>query len=101
MIAYYSRALTSPEVKLCVTMRELLAVVDSVRKFHHYLAGAPQLTIRSDHSALQWLRKFRNPEGKLARWIERLESYDYVLEYRKGSQMTHCDLRRSVTVSIP
>jgi len=53
VIAYHSRALTVSETKLCVTMRELLAVVDSVRKFHHYLAGAPTFLIRSDHAALQ------------------------------------------------
>jgi len=91
VIAYHSRALTVAETKLCVTMRELLAVVDSVRKFHFYLAGAPEFLIRSDHAALQWLKKFRNLDGKLARWVERLESYSYVLEFRKGSQMAHAD----------
>lgn len=39
VIAYYSKALSSPERKYCVTRRELLAVVKAVQHFQPYLYG--------------------------------------------------------------
>lgn len=32
--------------------------------------------------ALKWLLNFKNPEGQMARLIERLQFYDFNLEYR-------------------
>jgi hypothetical protein len=54
VIAYYSRALTKPERRYCVTRRELLAIVAAVKHFHHYVYGS-QFTIRTYHGALNWL----------------------------------------------
>ena len=39
VIAYFSRVFSKAERNYCVTRRELLAVVDSVKSFHHYLYG--------------------------------------------------------------
>jgi hypothetical protein len=39
VICYFSKAFTKPERRYCVTRRELLAVVASIRHFHHYLYG--------------------------------------------------------------
>jgi hypothetical protein len=49
--------------------RELLAIVQAVRHFHHYLYGVP-FQGRTDHGALTWLLNFKNSEGQLARWLE-------------------------------
>ena len=38
-----------------------------VHTFPSYLWGA-QFTLRTDHSSLRWLQKFRNSDGMLARW---------------------------------
>jgi hypothetical protein len=61
VIAYYSKAFSRTERKYCVTRRELLAVVASIKHFHHYLYGRHFL-VRSDHDALRWLLNFKNPE---------------------------------------
>ena len=37
VIAYYSRTLSKPERRYCVTRKELLAVVQAVKHFHHYI----------------------------------------------------------------
>ena len=90
VVAYFSRTLSAPERNYCVTRRELLAVVDAVRHFHSYLYGS-KFTIRSDHSALQWLHNLRDPEGQLARWLARLGQYDFHITHRAGDRHTNAD----------
>ena len=69
---------------------ELLAVVRSVQHFHHYLYGR-QFTFGTDHAALEWLLSFHNPEGQIARWIERLQQYDFLIEHRAGAKHGNAD----------
>ena len=57
-LAYYSRSLSKPERKYAVTRKEMLALVDSLRHFRYYLIGK-KFKVRTDHSALQWLRTFK------------------------------------------
>jgi hypothetical protein len=90
VICYFSKAFTKPERRYCVTRRALLAVVASIRRFHHYLYGRHFL-VRSDHGALRWLFKFKNPEGQIARWLETLATYDFNIEHRAGRIYSNAD----------
>ena len=90
VICYFSKAFTKPERRYCVTRRELLAVVASIRHFHHYLYGRHFL-VRSDHVALRWLFMFKNPEGQIARWLETLATYDFNIEHRAGRIHSNAD----------
>jgi len=90
VIAYYSRSLGHAERNYCVTRRELLAALECTKHFHKYLYGQ-QFKLRTDHAALKWLLQFKNPEGQLARWIERLQSYDVMIEHRKGGLHNNAD----------
>ena len=40
-----------------------------IKYFRHYQFGR-QFTVRTDHSALEWLINFKDPEGQLARWMD-------------------------------
>lgn len=75
--------MSKSERQYCVTRKELLAVVASVKHFHHYLYGAKFL-IHTDHGALHWLTNFKNPEGQLARWLEVLSMYNFDIQYCAG-----------------
>lgn len=90
VIAFNSKALNKSERKYCVTRKELLAVIVAVNTYHHYLCGR-QFLIRTDHGALKWLLKFKNPEGRLARWLELLGTYDFRIEHRSGIQHGNAD----------
>ena len=90
VIAYYSQTLSRSQKQYCVTRRELLAVVKAVQHFHHYLYGR-HFTVRSDHAALKWLLSFRNPEGQIARWIQRLQEYDFEIQHRPGLKHNNAD----------
>ena len=67
VIAYSSFTLTPEQKNYCTTRKELLSIVRFTRQFRHYLLGKP-FTVRTDHSSLTWLLRFKEPQGQLARW---------------------------------
>ncbi|MCG7878981.1 MAG: retroviral-like aspartic protease family protein, partial [Candidatus Thiodiazotropha taylori] len=83
VIAYYSKCFSRTERKYCVTRKELLAVVSSIKYFHHYLYGR-HFIVRSDHGSLRWLMNFSIVEGQIARWLEFLATYDFEILHRSG-----------------
>ncbi|KAG5895588.1 hypothetical protein JTB14_002350 [Gonioctena quinquepunctata] len=70
--------------------RELLAVVKGVEHFYKYVYGR-RFLLRTDHAALKWLLQFKNPEGQVARWIERLQEFDFEIEHRAGTSHKNAD----------
>ena len=90
VIAYGSRLLSKPERKYCVTRRELLAVVTFIQQYRPYLV-CRKFTLRTDHGSLTWLRNFKEPEGQLARWLERLQELDFEIVHRRGSAHRNAD----------
>jgi len=90
VIAYASRMLVGPERNYCVTRKELLALVFFTKQFRQYLLGR-EFVIRTDHSALQWLKHTPEPIGQQARWLERLEEFSYRVEHRPGRRHGNAD----------
>uniref|UniRef100_A0AAV2K6I4 Gypsy retrotransposon integrase-like protein 1 n=1 Tax=Knipowitschia caucasica TaxID=637954 RepID=A0AAV2K6I4_KNICA len=90
VVAYFSKTFNKAERRYCVTRRELLAIVRAIGHFRYYLCGLP-FTVRTDHSALQWLMSFKEPEGQIARWLEELAPYNFKVEYRAGSRHANAD----------
>jgi len=88
VIAYASRILTKAERNYDVTRRELLAIVLGLKTFKQYVLGR-QFVIRTDHAALQWLRKTPEPMGQLARWLTFIEQFDFevILEQVQNTAM--------------
>ncbi|KAK3721680.1 hypothetical protein QZH41_013832 [Actinostola sp. cb2023] len=85
---YFSSSITKSERNYCITRKELLAVIMSGKRFHYYLYSKP-FKIRTDHGAWRWLINFKKPENQLARWIELLDTYDFVIEHRRGKSHTN------------
>ena len=73
-----------------MTRKEILALVDSLRHFRCYILGR-KFKVRTDHSALQRFRTFKEPVGQVARWIERQAEYDFDIEHRPGKQNANAD----------
>ena len=90
VIAYGSKTLKRNEMNYCVTRRELLAVVFFLKKFKHYLIGH-HVTVRTDHGALQWLFRSKDPEGQLARWLESLSIFQLKIVHRPGRVHANAD----------
>ena len=89
-IGYASIALTPEQKRYCTTRKELLAVVKFTRQFKHYLLGR-EFIVRSDHSSLQWIMNFKNPNHQLARWLEELSQYVFTIQYRAGKYHENAD----------
>lgn len=89
VIGYSSHVLHKIQRRYCTTRKELLAVIKFCRHYRHYLLGRPFL-LRTDHSSLVWLIRFKRPEGQLARWLEEMQQYDLKIVHRPGKQ--HCNV---------
>ena len=90
VIAYASRLLSKPERQYCVTRKELLAVVTFTQHFRSHLLGH-HFTLRTDHGSLTWLKNMKTPEGQLARWLEKLQEFDFEIVHRQGKKHTNAD----------
>ena len=90
VIAYASRSLRTAQRRYCTTRREMLAAVVMCTHFRSYLRGS-QFTLRTDHSSLRWLQKFKNEDGMLARWYLLLGQFSVTFEYRPGSLHNNAD----------
>ena len=90
VIRYGSRTLQKPERNYCVTRRELLAIVTFVKQFQHYLVGS-RFLVRTDHAALFWLLRKREPVGQMARWTAFLQQFDMCIEHRPGKKHGNAD----------
>ncbi|GBO20553.1 Retrovirus-related Pol polyprotein from transposon 297 [Araneus ventricosus] len=47
--------------------------------------------LRTDHASLRWLLNFKEPESQIARWIQRLQEYDFEIQHRKGASHGNAD----------
>ena len=61
-----------------MTFRELLAIVKTLEHLQKYLYG------QEFHTGLTCLLSFRNLQEKTARWVQRLQGYNFTSEYRHG-----------------
>ena len=95
-ICYASQLYDKHQRNYNVTRKEFLAMVTFVKKFRQYLLGRKFL-IRTDHAALQWLKRTPEPIGQQARWLEILEEFDFEIQHRAGSKHCNADsLSRSI-----
>ncbi|UYV78077.1 hypothetical protein LAZ67_16000034, partial [Cordylochernes scorpioides] len=81
----FSRALRAHERNYPMSELQCLAIVESVENFRVSLMDR-KFAIFSDHHALQWLTKIKNPSGKLFRWRLRLSRYEYEVRNINGVQ---------------
>ena len=58
--------------------------------FKGYVWG-PKFLVRTDHAALVWLKNLKNIQGMLARWLAKLQQFNFDIVHRPGAQHGNAD----------
>jgi len=69
---------------------ECLAVFWAIQYFHKYLIQR-KFTVITDHAALKTFNTDQTPKGRRARWMHKLQQYDYEIKHRSGKSNTNAD----------
>jgi hypothetical protein len=81
-VAYHSRKFNPAETRYSTSDQELLAIVDSLKHWRHYLEGTKEtVLILSDHMALQNFTTTKVLKGRRLRWSHELSSYNFKIQY--------------------
>ena len=91
VIAYVSKAFSKAERKYSTIERELAALRHCVKTLKPFLFGV-RFIIKTDHQPLVYLKRMRMVDSRLARTVEDLSDFDYVLEYVPGERNVIADL---------
>lgn len=82
--AYASKTLSDTEKRYAQTEKEALAIVWGVERFHYLLFGI-EFTIFTDHRPLTYIfNELSKPCLRIERWVLRLQSYKYSIQYVTG-----------------
>ena len=84
-IAYFSEKLSGARLNYPVYDKELYALVRVLEVWQHYL-WPKEFIIHSDHEALKYLKAQSNLHRRLAKWVEFIESFPYIIQHKKGKR---------------
>jgi len=90
VIAYMSKSMNKHERSYCITRKELLAVITALKHFHIYLYGQ-EILVRTDNSAVSWIKTLKVPTGQVARWLQELNTYNITVVHRAGRSHSNAD----------
>ena len=60
-------------------------------EYFHYIVLGNDLTVWSDHQPLAWVAGAKKLNSRVARWLVRLNIYDFKIAYRKGKLNGNAD----------
>ena len=90
--AYHSTTFSPAERNYDIYDRELLAVIQALKEWHHYLTGTEHpVTIITDHRNLGYFKQPQNLSRRQARWWLFLQEYDIRWGMERGINMGPAD----------
>jgi len=87
---YASRQMNTAERNYSATEAEMLALVWAAKYFRCNLYGK-RFVVRTDHSALPYMRNFADNNSRLLRWSLKLSELNFVVQHRSGPKIGHAD----------
>jgi transposase InsO family protein len=85
-IWYASRCLKPAETRYPIPELECLAVIWAIEKFRGFIEYT-KFIVETDHQALSWLQRIKEPSGRLAHWFLILQHYDFEVHYKPGNNI--------------
>jgi hypothetical protein len=89
-VAFFSEKLHGPSLNYSTYDKELYALVRGLQTWQHYL-WSKEFVIHSDHESLKYLKGQANMNKYHAKWIEFVESFPYIIKYKKGKDNVIAD----------
>ena len=82
-IAFTSRKLLDAELNYPTHEKELLAIINALRVWRHYLLNQ-KVTIFTDHKPLEHFATQSNLSRRQARWLETFSEVNPIIKYKRG-----------------
>ncbi|XP_052621730.1 uncharacterized protein LOC128127310 [Lactuca sativa] len=89
-LAYFSEKLSGATLNYPTYDKELYSLVRALKTWQHYL-WAKEFVIHSDHESLKFLKGQHKLNKRHARWMEFIETFPYVIRYKKGKENVVAD----------
>ena len=90
--AFLSKTFSPTERKYEIYDRELLAIIQALEEWRHYIQGSPHTTtILSDHKNLTYDREAKKLNRRQARWSLYLSEFDVKLHHMPGAKIIQSD----------
>src|SRR5262249_19363277 len=99
-VAYFSEKLKGAQLNYSTYDKEHYALVRALETWQHYLLPK-EFVIHTDHESLKHLKGQDKLNKRHARWVEFVESFPYVIQYKQGKENVVADAlsRRYVLIS--
>jgi hypothetical protein len=86
-VSFYSRQCSPAKQNYDTYHRELLAIVETMKQWRHYLEGAShRILIQCDHKNLEYFQTSKVLSRRQARRAEIVSSYDFAIEHLAGNR---------------
>uniref|UniRef100_A0A1J3E356 Transposon Ty3-I Gag-Pol polyprotein n=1 Tax=Noccaea caerulescens TaxID=107243 RepID=A0A1J3E356_NOCCA len=89
-IAFFSEKLGGATPNYPTYDKELYALVRALQTWQHYL-WPKEFVIHTDHQSLRHLKSQQKLNKRHARWMEFVETFPYVIQYKKGKENVVAD----------
>lgn len=89
-IAYFSEKLSGASLRYSTYDKELYALVRALETWQHYL-WSKEFVIHTDHESLKHLKGQGKLNRRHAKWVEFIETFPYVIQYKQGKENVVAD----------
>ena len=89
-LAYFSKKLKGASLRYSTYDKELYALVRVLAHWQHYL-WHKEFVIRTDHESLKHLKGQSKLNKRHAKWVEFIETFPYVINYKQGKENVVAD----------
>ncbi|KAG7567857.1 Reverse transcriptase domain [Arabidopsis thaliana x Arabidopsis arenosa] len=89
-VAFFSEKLSGAALNYPTYDKELYALVRALETWQHYLLSK-EFIIHTDHETLKHLKGQTSLKRRHAKWLEFIETFPYVIKYKKGKENVVAD----------
>ena len=89
-IAFLSKKMSEAETRYPVHEQELLAILNALKAWRHYLGGR-HFTVLTDHQSLQYVETSAMATPRQMRWAAQMSEFDFSIKYARGETNVAAD----------